>query len=223
MPSRCLSEAGALTLTVALAVLAMALAGVRLGWRRILVAGAGGVAVVAALGVVDYATGPRTHMGRFVAGLGDGSAMTTLARKATALAAPFVASLLTAALVVVGAVAAGALAWWVRRELRAWREGRSAYRPLLEAGQGPASPETASGADRAGPVPVWFGAALGAIGVLAVVETLVNDSGLSMPALTVATSAPLLLAITCARLLEGPSALWADGAADDRVRSSASH
>ena len=49
-------------------------------------------------------------------------------------------------------------------------------------------------------VPQWFVPALKALGVLIVVEVLVNDSGASMAVLSAACAAPLLLALAAARL-----------------------
>lgn len=214
---------GALTLVAALVALGTALAGGRIGWKQWL-----GVAVVATatagvFGLVDYALGSRTHMGRFIGQLQDGTAATTIRRKLLALVNPFFSSPLAAAALFVGLAVIGAGAWWWRREARAWRAGLSGYATLTqpevqEPGGAAARPRPAEGPVDApsagaagepwvGPVPggrslvpQWFVPALKALGVLIVVEVLVNDSGASMAVLSAACAAPLLLALGAARL-----------------------
>ena len=230
---------GALTLVAALVALGTALAGGRIGWKQCL-----GVAVVATakagvFGLVDYALGSRTHMGRFIGQLQDGTAATTIRRKLLALVNPFFSSPLAAAALFVGLAVIGAGAWWWRREARAWRAGLSGYATLTQpevqepggaaarprpAGddaipsgyetrprpaEGPVDAPSAGAAGEpwVGPVPggrslvpQWFVPALKALGVLIVVEVLVNDSGASMAVLSAACAAPLLLALAAARL-----------------------
>ena len=230
---------GALTLVAALVALGTALAGGRIGWKQWL-----GVAVVATatagvFGLVDYALGSRTHMGRFIGQLQDGTAATTIRRKLLALVNPFFSSPLAAAALFVGLAVIGAGAWWWRREARAWRAGLSGYATLTQpevqepggaaarprpAGddaipsgyetrprpaEGPVDAPSAGAAGEpwVGPVPggrslvpQWFVPALKALGVLIVVEVLVNDSGASMAVLSAACAAPLLLALAAARL-----------------------
>lgn len=230
---------GALTLVAALVALGTALAGGRIDWKQWL-----GVAVVATatagvFGLVDYALGSRTHMGRFIGQLQDGTAATTIRRKLLALVNPFFSSPLAAAALFVGLAVIGAGAWWWRREARAWRAGLSGYATLTQpevqepggaaarprpAGddaipsgyetrprpaEGPVDAPSAGAAGEpwVGPVPggrslvpQWFVPALKALGVLIVVEVLVNDSGASMAVLSAACAAPLLLALAAARL-----------------------
>lgn len=230
---------GALTLVAALVALGTALAGGRIGWKQWL-----GVAVVATatagvFGLVDYALGSRTHMGRFIGQLQDGTAATTIRRKLLALVNPFFSSPLAATALFVGLAVIGAGAWWWRREARAWRAGLSGYATLTQpevqepggaaarprpAGddaipsgyetrprpaEGPVDAPSAGAAGEpwVGPVPggrslvpQWFVPALKALGVLIVVEVLVNDSGASMAVLSAACAAPLLLALAAARL-----------------------
>ena len=230
---------GALTLVAALVALGTALAGGRIGWKQWL-----GVAVVATatagvFGLVDYALGSRTHMGRFIGQLQDGTAATTIRRKLLALVNPFFSSPLAAAALFVGLAVIGAGAWWWRREARAWRAGLSGYATLTQpevqepggaaarprpAGddaipsgyetrprpaEGPVDAPSAGAAGEpwVGPVPggrslvpQWFVPALKALGVLIVVEVLVNDSGASMAVLSAACAAPLLLVLAAARL-----------------------
>ena len=214
---------GALTLVAALVALGTALAGGRIGWKQWL-----GVAVVATatagvFGLVDYALGSRTHMGRFIGQLQDGTAATTIRRKLLALVNPFFSSPLAAAALFVGLAVIGAGAWWWRREARAWRAGLSGYATLTQPevqepgvartrprpAEGPVDAPSAGAAGEpwVGPVPggrslvpQWFVPALKALGVLIVVEVLVNDSGASMAVLSAACAAPLLLALAAARL-----------------------
>ncbi|WP_407320234.1 hypothetical protein UQW22_07185 [Isoptericola halotolerans] len=75
---------GALVVVPAFAVLGLATSGARLTWQRFVVVSAAGVAVVAAVGVLDRLrpAEDRSHLGRFVGQVIDGEAWETLARKA---------------------------------------------------------------------------------------------------------------------------------------------
>ncbi len=75
---------GGLVVVPAFAVLGLAASGARVTWRRFLVVAAAGVAAVAAVGVLDYLrpADQRSHLGRFVEQVVDGSAWETLLRKA---------------------------------------------------------------------------------------------------------------------------------------------
>ncbi|WP_402469941.1 hypothetical protein [Isoptericola aurantiacus] len=75
---------GALVIAPAFAVLVLAASGARLTWRRFLAVAAAGVGVVAAVGVLDWLrpADERSHLGRFVGQVVDGTAWETLARKA---------------------------------------------------------------------------------------------------------------------------------------------
>lgn len=214
---------GALTLVAALVALGAALTGGRIGWKQWMGVAVVAVATAGVFGLVDHALGSRTHMGRFIGQLQDGTAATTIRRKLLALVNPFFSSPLAAAALFVGLAAIGAGAWWWRREARAWRAGLSGYATLTqpevqEPGGGETRPRPAEGPVDApsagaagepwvGPVPggrslvpQWFVPALKALGVLIVVEVLVNDSGASMAVLSAACAAPLLLALAAARL-----------------------
>jgi hypothetical protein len=74
---------GVLTLIPALVILALLVAGARIRPGRLLVAGVGGLLAAVGIGVLDLARPPesRSHFGRFVAGLLDGSAGATVVRK----------------------------------------------------------------------------------------------------------------------------------------------
>ena len=214
---------GALTLVAALVALGTALAGGRIGWKQWMGVAVVAVATAGVFGLIDHALGSRTHMGRFIGQLQDGTAATTIRRKLLALVNPFFSSPLAVAALFVGLAVIGAGAWWWRREARAWRAGLSGYATLTQpevqepgvAGtrprpaEGPVDAPSAGAAGEpwVGPVPggrslvpQWFVPALKALGVLIVVEVLVNDSGASMAVLSAACAAPLLLALAAARL-----------------------
>ena len=242
---------GAITLVAVVIALASTLAGGRVGWKRWLSIAVVALATVGVFGLIDHATGSRTHLGRFVGQLQDGTAGTTILRKATAVIAPFLSNPLALLAGAVALAVVAGLLWWLRRELRAWRAGRSGYAPLVgpepdgaargtgsagrsggsgepasaaadardgdaaDAGASPAgTAEPSSGTPWAGPVPRgatlvpgWFVPVLKSLGVLLVVEVLVNDSGTSMAVLSVAGAAPLLLALAAARLAGLPTAV----------------
>ncbi|WP_167202971.1 hypothetical protein [Actinomyces respiraculi] len=131
LPSLGADVGGALTLVAAFAALAAGLAGGRITWRQWLGVGVGAVTVVGAFGLADHVTGSGTHMGRFVGQLQDGTAATTVRRKAWALVAPFASSPLALVALVLAVVAVAGAWWWLARERWAWRAGVSGYAPLV--------------------------------------------------------------------------------------------
>lgn len=174
---------GALTLIPALVVLGAGLTGVRLGLRRWVTVGAVTVGVVGGFALADYATGSRTHLGGFVSQVLNGTAGTTLVRKAGALVSPFLSSPLALAALVVGLVLAVAAARWLPRTVREARDGRGAYAWLATR-----------------PAPAWLSPALRALAVLVVVEVLVNDSGPTMLLFSAAAALPALAALLLANV-----------------------
>ncbi|MDO4242838.1 MAG: hypothetical protein Q4C85_03620 [Actinomyces sp.] len=175
---------GALTLIPALAALVAGLGGVRLGWRRWAVVALTAVGTVGALAVADYAAGSRTHLGRFATQVLDGSAGTTVARKATALVAPFVSSPLALTALAAGLTVLGACAWWLTRAVREARSGDGPYAWLA----------------RPGVLGPWVAPVLKSLAVLVVLEVLVNDSGVAMFWFSAAAAVPGLLAVLGARI-----------------------
>lgn len=173
---------GALTLTPALVSLAAGLTGWRLGWGRWLVVGLVSCGAVAGFAALDLARPPgqRTHLGRFAAQVLDGSALSTVGRKAYALVAPFlshpVALLGLFAVLVLVAV----LVLRGRYELRLWRRGASPYSWLTQEVEMP---------------PAWLRPALRSLGVLTVAAVLLNDSGVTMAGFILVGAAPLVLAL----------------------------
>lgn len=176
---------GALTLVLALAVLATGLAGARPRWTWWVVIAVAAVGVVGAFGAADFLFGGSgTHMGGFVRQVLDGTAGTTIARKATALVAPFRSSPLAVAALAVGSGIAALSAWWAVRAVREARRGEGPYTWL-----------TVPGA-----LPQWLGPLGRALTVLAVVEVAVNDSGLTMLCFSAAAALPALIGVLAAGL-----------------------
>lgn len=194
---------GALTLVPTLAFLAAGLAGLRLSWRRWLAIGAATVLVVGGFAVVDLLRpGGPTHLGRFARQVADGSAAGVLGRKAYALVGPFVTNPVMAAALACAVVIVAAALWWGRRQVRAWRSGKSPYAWLAPAAHGD-SPRVGgreSGPPTRGMSPSarWVTTALKSLGVLTLVAVLVNDSGVTMAGFILAAAAPALLALTLA-------------------------
>ena len=170
---------GVLALVPALVALGAGLAEVRMTWWRWLVAGAGAVMAVSTFALVDLMTrtGPTTHLSRFATEVLSGQAGRTVARKAWALVAPFTSNPLALVALGAGVLTIAGAGWWLRLQLRSWRAGTSAYRWLAGC---PAAP--------------WLGPVTRALGVLVVVEVLLNDSGAAMAVFTVVVALPALLA-----------------------------
>lgn len=183
---------GGLTLTVTLGVLALTLAGLRVRLRHLAALAGGAALLLAGIGMADWATGPRTHLGRLAGQLLTGhmdDAAATLVRKLTSLVAPFVTSPLAAAALVVGLTVIALAAWWLRHELAAWRSGAQVIGGTGAAGRGLAALLPVPGDESW----QWIRPTLLALGTLIVVEVLVNDSGASMAWLSLAQAAPLLV------------------------------
>lgn len=186
---------GGLTLVVALGVLAVALAGVRLRVRHLLGLAVGAAAVMSGLGLADWVTGPRTHLGRLAGQLVTGQvddAAATLTRKLTSLVAPFVSNLLALVALVVGVAALAVAAWWVRRQVGVWQSGAGGVLGALLPAPGATAWQ-------------WLRPTLLALTALTVVEVCVNDSGASMAWLSLAQASALLVAALPARVAPAPT------------------
>jgi hypothetical protein len=162
---------GVLALVPGVVTLAVLRSGRRMTLLRLVLAGLAGAAVVTALALADAARpeDDRTHLGRFVEQVRDGTFDVVLVRKAEAIGNLLFANPATALLPVVVAAAV----WLVVR---------------------PPGPLRAAFAD----VPAWRHGLL-ALGVTAAVGFLANDSGPAIPALALLVAIPATLAVTARR------------------------
>ncbi|MCV2395988.1 hypothetical protein OEB99_16870 [Actinotalea sp. M2MS4P-6] len=122
---------GGLVLLPAAAVVVLAVGGIRVTWSRLLLIGVAGVVLVGGIGVLDWLrpADQRTHLGRFVQSLLDGTAWSTIERKAGYAAATLTTgpvAWLTLAVLVLGVLLVwprGRFAWhpqWYRRVVADW-------------------------------------------------------------------------------------------------------
>lgn len=158
---------GVLALVPAFVLLAMLLSGRRVSLLRLALAGVAGAAVVTAFALADWsrAEQDRTHLGRFVQDVADGTAGTLLRRKADAVLDLLFASPVTALLPLVVAAAV----WLVVRPPHA----------------------LAQAVDQA---PAWR-AGLLATGLASAVGFAVNDSGPAVPAMALTVAVPATIAV----------------------------
>lgn len=158
---------GVLALLPAVAVFALMLSRIRISWRHVTLVALATVALTAAFALFDYSRPPsqRTHLGRFVAQVVDGSAETVVLRKLDTSLGTFTWGF--ARWVVVGWLLLAAVAYLGHR----W--GRLA-------GPAPESRHTAKALVTALVVLAFLGAAL-------------NDSGLEVTSFTFFLAAPLLV------------------------------
>jgi hypothetical protein len=166
---------GVLALVPALVLLGLLRAGSRVTVARLALAAAGAAVLVTAFALADAARDPadRTHLGRFVGQVADGTAGTVLVRKAAAVGHLLSANALTALLplVVVAAV------------LLVLRPP-SLLRELF------------------GDAPAWRHGLL-AVGVASGVGLVVNDSGPAVPALALLVAVPATAAAVARRRQPG--------------------
>jgi hypothetical protein len=167
---------GVLTLVPAFAVLALLAARARVTAGRVALAGFAAAALVAAISVADHLRPPdeRSHFGRFVASVIDGTAGTTIRRKLLAnvdllLAGPHTIAALALVLL---------LTWWV-------------YRP----------PATLRAAYTATP---GLRAAVTVVTVLGWLGFATNDSGVAVPLVVALVAVPAVLAVRCAATVRPP-------------------
>ena len=167
---------GVIALTPAFILAGFHAAGKRLSIRRILVAVVAGAVAISTLMVVDYLRPPdqRTHLGRFVAEILDGSATDTLMRKAFAALQTVTAGPLT--LLVIAACVAVPLLWRTRL-----------VRSILAH------------------FPVMLSAGIG-VTCVCLLGFAFNDSGIAVPAFTLAVVVPLFVATAAVHRVDGGSA-----------------
>lgn len=158
---------GVLTLVPAFVLLAMLLTGRRVSSWRLAGAGAAGVAVVTAFALADFsrAAQDRTHLGRFVQDVADGTAGTLLRRKAEAVLGLVFSGPVTALLPLVVAAAVYLV-----------------LRP-----PGPLATAFAK-------APAWRSGLL-AIGLASAIGFAVNDSGAAVPAMALVVALPATAAV----------------------------
>ncbi len=158
---------GVLALLPALVVLVLLLTGRRVSVLRLAAAGAAGLLLVTASALVDHTRPParRTHLGRFVDQLQDGTAGDVLHRKATAVLGLLFHTPLTALLPLV-VVAVVLLVRRPPRPLAAAFEDEPAYRHTLVA-----------------------------LGVVCLLGFALNDSGAAVPALALVVVLPATVAL----------------------------
>ncbi|MCU1676238.1 MAG: hypothetical protein JWM93_996, partial [Frankiales bacterium] len=180
---------GVLALLPALVVLGLLAARRRVGVAKVAVGAVAALVVVALIGLLDAARLPaqRTHLGRFVASLGDGTAGVTIKRRLSADLA-----MLAAPLPVLLIVACTAAAWWV----------------FARPGPGVRSLFTAHPEVRWSLVAVTVAAALGLA---------VNDSGISFVAGAALVAAPALGAAAAYMWLAGHEERRAEDGLSDAV------
>jgi hypothetical protein len=159
---------GVLALLPAFVILGMLLTGTRVSLLRLLLAGLAGALVVTAFALVDYSrpAADRTHLGRFVAQVRDGTAGDVVGRKAAAIGHLLFGNPVTALLPLV-MVAVVVLF----------------LRP----------PAVVAAAFAAEPA---FRQALLAVGLMALLGFALNDSGPAVVALAVLVALPATLAVT---------------------------
>jgi|GEM_PF-1434195 hypothetical protein len=174
---------GVLALVPAVVLLTMVATGARVSVPRALAAFGAGAVVVTALAVADYQrpTGEQTHLGRFVGQVLDGTASEVVARKASAS----LQALESPVAVLVPAMLV-ALVWLFHGSDSPGR------RLVVSSGRS-------------------LTAAMVGVGVMAVVGSLVNDSGIAVLAAAGASTVPLLIAVVAKEPASGTTATQVSG------------
>jgi len=187
---------GGLVLVPVFVVVVLGVLEARVTWKRLILAGLAGVALVAAIGVVDWLRPPaqRTHLGAFVQSVVDGTALETIARKAgyalRSLGGGVPAWLALAVLVGLVAVLWGGprlRARWLQRTEDRW--------PLLR--------------------PVLVSLILAGVG-----GAVVNDYGIRMVSIMLAAAVPLVGSIVLRSWMTGAPDEPAQPASPERVPAS---
>lgn len=132
LPSLGADVGGGLVLLPSMAVVVLAVGQARVTWRRMALIGVAGVLAVSVIGVLDWLRPPadRTHLGRFVQSAIDGTAWTTVARKA-GYAASTVTSGPTAWVTIAVLVVVGLLLWRRTRLQARWFDELDGAWPLV--------------------------------------------------------------------------------------------
>jgi len=159
---------GVLAAVPAFALLVILLRGWSVSWRRLAIVGAGTIAVIVALALVDLArpADARTHLGRFAASIGTGGAGVTVRRKIDANLHILTSSMFT---VLVPILVIGFVVVVNRR--RGLVADVQRQEPALRA-------------------------TLIALVVLAVLGFALNDSGIAIPAMMIGVVVPWLVLVT---------------------------
>ena len=180
-------------LVPAFAVLTLLVAGVHVGWRRLVAVLAVGALVVTGFAVLDWLRpeASRTHLGRFVQTVLDGGLGDVVGRKLS----QNLEILVTTGLVLLGIAAVGLVVWLVGR-----RRGARARERSLDATPVPALDlRTVVGAAAAELPALRHAAPTAGLGL--VIGMVVNDSGAAIPAAGLALAVPLLVATLATWLL----------------------
>lgn len=164
----------------AFAVLGLLVAGVRVGWRRLVVVLLAGAIVVSTFAVIDWSrpAASRTHLGRFVQTVLDGGLADVIGRKV----AQNLAILAGSWFVILAVVVIALIVWLVGRS---GQSGPDARRQLRAARDELRSLGTELTAWRLAWPAVVTGLAVGLV---------LNDSGIAIPALGGALALPLVIA-----------------------------
>lgn len=171
---------GGLVLLPAAAMVVLAVGGVRVTWTRAGLIGVAGVLLVAGIGVLDWLRPPdqRSHLGRFVQSVIDGTAWETVSRKAGYAAATLTTG--PVAWITVAVVVGAVVMVWSARARPRWLTRLEDRWPVVR--------------------PLIVGLLIAAIG-----GSLVNDYGTRIATVLLALAVPMLgrMALRAARSADG--------------------
>jgi len=201
-------------LVPAFAVLALHVAGVRVGWRRLVVVLGAGLVVVTTFAVADWLRpeADRTHLGRFVQNVLDGGLLDVMGRK---LAQNF--TILTSSWLALLVVAGVGLVLWLVGRPRRWAglEGSRGRGAAGVAGDDGGQARGAGVLAVAGAQFPALRATLPAAATGLAIGFAVNDSGIVIPAIGVSLALPLVVATLAAWLGTRPGWPIATGSPGD--------
>lgn len=201
-------------LVPAFAVLALHVAGVRVGWRRLVVVLGAGLVVVTTFAVADWLRpeADRTHLGRFVQTVLDGGLLDVIGRK---LAQNF--TILTSSWLALLVVAGVGLVLWLVGRPRRWA-GLEGSRGRGVAGVARDDGGQARGAGVLAAAGAQFPALRATLPAAATglaIGFAVNDSGIVIPAIGMSLALPLVVATLAAWLGTRPGWPMATGSPGD--------